>query len=243
MPRVIEIEDINRVILTQLDRHLRTTPENLEAVPVQRDLRLKVGREVENLVVRSFLGPLSFLSRERIVRLLDRLCVQTSGLPGVLDLRNLWCSMAKGSLRKDESFYIRPNRFEQWRRHMHALDEDLPCLVLLDESSGSSIRDPSDLFRSLEYWPTFLRGHDPALARELEKGLACLHLHLSGAYPAPYFWIGLMNDRFESTDLTDLESMPEYLRGYRTEADIKRIAEIIDFCPNLLPFTVSILLQ
>src|SRR6202035_4295910 len=64
------------------------------------------------------------------------------------------------------------------------------------------------------------------LYRDMEKGYACLHLHLSGAYPAPYFWLGLMNNRFDEKNLQS-RSEPNMLRGYRTAEELKRIAELV----------------
>lgn len=110
---------------------------------------------------------------------------------------------------------------------MHAADEDLPALAWLCNGYLQQFGEQMPRHDTLlDRWPTFIQGNDPQLYRELAKGYGCLHLHLSGSYPAPYYWVGLMNKRFNEDELAS-RADSSLLRGYRTIEDIALIVRLI----------------
>jgi adenosine deaminase len=227
--RQITIEDLHRLILAQADDPEALNPWRDKDPSIKDRMRLLVTDEVENRIVSSIIGSLTFRNREQIRRLLNRLAQwPTPGAPRELDLIDYWSKIGAKYFDFVETFYIKPELFETWRRQMHALDEDLPALAWLSSEAAKPYRSrASHDIDLLNQWPTFIRGNDPQLHRDLARGYGCLHLHLSGAYPAPYFWIGLMNRRFDEKKLLD-RAIPKALHGYRTPEDLHKIVKLIE---------------
>lgn len=211
--RLIEVEDVNEVLLTRLFIGARIGAEDngLNNQQYLGDgLHLQLTDDIENEVVRELLGFRTYRTREQIVRVLERLMGWVSDKDRRwIDLVGLWSTIAKRHLVDRHPFLIRSAHYESWRRHMHGLDEDTPGLCLLVHSHAQEITSRSKLSDRIYNWPTYLRGDQGPLYQELSKGFACLHLHLAASYPAPYFWVGLMNNRFNIADaLPDSTCLP-----------------------------------
>lgn len=118
-----------------------------------------------------------------------------------LDIPKLWGLLGQDHLTDDRfSPAIRADQFEQWRRHTRAVDEDLVPLWRLAELEDG-VGSESELMKYLADWRTFLPGDQPQLYDELANGVACLHMHLAAAYPAPFLWVALMNERVNMEDI------------------------------------------
>lgn len=225
--RQISIEDLHRLILMQAADPDSLDPWKSNIHHIHGRLKLKISDDVENRIVSSLLGSLTYRNREQIRRLLNRLAEwPADGNTRELDIPTYWAGIGKKYFDFVDTFYIKPDLFEMWRRQMHSSDEDLPAIALLCTGNSEYTGDRAlTSLNFLERWPTFIRGNDPQFYRELLKGYGCLHLHLSGAYPAPYFWLGLMNSRFDEDLLKRSEE--NALRGYRTAEDLDRIVKLI----------------
>ena len=221
--RTIEVADIVRILVSTIPEQHAPWLGGDEAI--QPSLCIRLSEERKNTIVSHFLGTLTYRSRERVLRLIARLTNWSQDTSEV-DLLACWRRIAEDHLNRREAYYIKPDRFEDWRRQMHALDEDIPAIASLADHS-STPEDNTAVEVLFEPWPTFMRGDDPQLYRELEQGIGCLHLHLSGAYPAPYYWVGLMNGRFDETAVLRRPNLPDYLRGYRKSEDIERVVAAV----------------
>lgn len=228
--RQLTTEDLHRLILVQAASESSSSdldPWKSGKHGVHGRLQFQVDEEVENRIVSAVLGSLTYRTREQIRRLLTRLAQWPISGKRELDMMEYWAGIGSKYFDFVETFYVKPPLFETWRRQMHAADEDLPALAWLSTSQSLPLRDRVQQHLSLfDQWPTFIRGNDPQLYRELAKGYGCLHLHLSGSYPAPFFWIGLMNRRFEEKHLLD-QSEATALRGYRTVRDLQRLVTLV----------------
>ena len=221
--RQVDLEDLYPVFLTKL--LLDVPGANPGIGYIQQGLTIQVDEALTNVVVRNLIGTLSYRNREQIVRLLHRMTGwwNEDENDRRLNLIDYWANIAGLHLEYRDTYYIRANRYERWRRYMHAMDEDLPALCHLLREHHGSIKNPDDLSHRLERWPTFLRGDEPQLYRDLGRGMACLHLHLSGSYPSPYFWVALMNNRFSPDEITKSVELASWQRGYRDPEQIKAI--------------------
>jgi adenosine deaminase len=224
--RQIEIEDLYGVLISRLGYGLEGSPISSEHI--ESGLVLRADEPVVNAVVRNLIGTLSFRNREQIVRLIYRLTgwVDDERIRR-LDLVRYWSDIASHHLEYREVYYIRADRYERWRRYLHSFDEDLPPLCNLVCNHSSEIRSSRELYKRLERWPTFLRGDEPQLYRDLQQGIGCLHLHLSGSYPAPYFWVALMNNRFSVPETLKLIAVPSWERGYLDQKWTEQIPSLV----------------
>ncbi|WP_404362523.1 hypothetical protein ACIHQR_21695 [Corallococcus coralloides] len=212
--RQIEVGDIHRALLQSLVMADGEGQRHSSHLDMREGMRLCVTAPAQDLVLQELLGRLSYRNRELIGRLFGRL---QEFLPEekdpVVDMLGLWESLGKELLERRHTFFVRAERFEQWRRYFQGLDEDLPALAMLaNEDRGKDISAERALLHVYP-WHTFATGDDRQLVQELRKGVACQHLHLSGSYPAPYFWVGLMNRRFPIEGI--LENMNEPERRHR----------------------------
>lgn len=212
--RQIEAGDIHRAILhtASIDAHgaSRLTHEYVDA---RLRLDFLAGeddyRQYKHRVLSDLLGHLSYRRLELIDRVFDRVqrthsagCAAAAGVR-CLDMVHLWASFAATMLDWRHVPMVRAEAYEQWRRSFHDLDEDVPKLAWLVLNESDRPYDSSDeLYKILKDWPTFIAGDDLQLAQELRRGLACQHVHLTGAYPAPFFWVALMNRRFDPKSIT-----------------------------------------
>lgn len=247
--RQIEIGDINRAILQSLtlptgdQEHLREQPAHRLVGP---GLCLSLDPAAENCLISQLMGSLSYRGREPISRVINR-----NKRDGRIDLLELWAEMGRRYLVRRHTVFVNAEMFEQWRRDLHDLDEDLPGIALLALDDAGRKVDPDadcayDLFQN---WHTFATGDDKQLAQELAKGIACLHLHLGGSYPAPYFWVGLMNRRFSVDAILEQSSAerafrypqqlrPEIIRDHVQGAVALRFA-LFKFADALLENTIG----
>lgn len=195
--RQIEAGDIHRTLL-----HTLSLPKEAEARPshecIHSDLRLELPWQAENALISHLMGHLSYRNRQLIVRVVQRI---TRTGDGKFDLFRMWHDMATRHLEQRHTLFVKAESFEQWRRDMHDLDEDLPGITLLAAQNVNVRPTNNAVFEMFRHWHTFATGDDQQLASELAKGLACQHIHIGGAYPAPFFWIGLMNLRFRPDKL------------------------------------------
>jgi hypothetical protein len=194
--RQIEIGDINRLLL-----HLIDVPRGTDRQPshtlVDAGLYIGLTTEFENLLISELMGHLSYRSRQPILRVIER--IKRKG-QGKVDVLGLWQEFGQQLLERRHTLFIKPNTFEQWRRSFHALDEDAPGLVILAAEHAEAPLDLPSAIDQFRLWHTFVTGDDQQLAQELSKGICCQHIHLAASYPAPYFWVALMNMRFSPDD-------------------------------------------
>jgi hypothetical protein len=229
--RQIEIGDINRTLL-----HAIELPKGKEKHPshtcVERGLNLVIDDDAQNFVIRELMGHLSYRSRQPLVRVLDRI-KQRGG--DRIPMFDLWADLGAQHLERRHTLFVKAGSFEQWRRDFHDLDEDLPGVALLARDDAALAPDVARAFGHFRHWHTFVTGDDRQLAQELAKGVACQHVHLAGSYPAPYFWVGLMNRRFKVDTLFNemgsgrpyrypYPEDPEALRGHIRRAIVLRRA-------------------
>jgi hypothetical protein len=235
--RQLDFGDVNRALLTIYKFTAQSGDQCLSHQMIEPPLTLRLDERFRNTIIRSLLGRLNYRNRESIARLLHRMEDQYPAgrnENAAISLLDLWCSFAKEFLTKRETYLAKPHSYETWRQHFQALDQDLVPLADLAREIAKGV--PFDIFKlvmHLRNWRTFISGDDRQFQQEIANGIACQHLHLSGAYPAPYYWVGLMNGRFDPDQI--LQVLQAETRGGRYDElnDVKEIISRLEFCQEI----------
>lgn len=126
--------------------------------------------------------------------------------------------------KSSSTVHVGIRKFENWKKYTNGLDEDLLVINHLLRSVDEGTRVESVHIPSIiANMKTFIESYDTQLDTILRKGVGINHLHIAGAYPSPYLWVALMNNRIHPIDMFYEKNVPtEYKYNSKEELSVLR---------------------
>lgn len=216
--RQINYGDINRVLLKMMKLYNDQKEEIYTFKLVDEELGLYLTIQSTDLILNSLYGFLSYRSRKNIKRIIERyssrVCFDQSEniSKNYFNQLQIWYHLTSKFLIIQDTIYVNLLEYENWKRYFHALDEDVFIINHIVNEKRLSERESFDfeLAKNILYpLKTFITPYDPMLRQQLEAGIAVTHAHLSGCYPAPFYWVAVMNCRINEDHILFVDNHAE----------------------------------
>lgn len=191
---------------------------------MDEELGLYLTIQSTDLILNSLYGFLSYRSRKNIKRIIERyssrVCFDQSEniSKNYFNQLQIWYHLTSKFLIIQDTVYVNLLEYENWKRYFHALDEDVFIINHIVNEKRLSERESFDfeLAKNILYpLKTFITPYDPMLRQQLEAGIAVTHAHLSGCYPAPFYWVAVMNCRINEDHILFVDNHAESTK-YKT---------------------------
>lgn len=219
--RQINFGDINRVLLKsiQLYNSKNDFVHSWECIDVRYNFGIELNKDSRNYILSQLYGVLSYRNHKYIDRIFERYSSRKNyNQKGEIEsntfyLLQIWDKLAERFLIINDSLYIEISRFEEWKKYFHALDEDLIVLNYLVRYKFLDIKPEINyVCNYISGMKTFITPYEPQVKKRLEKGIAIQHVHLTGSYPAPYYWVAVMNSRINEENILYFNNSKEDIR-------------------------------
>lgn len=216
--RQINYGDINRVLLKMLKLYNDRDDEIYTYKLVNNEFVLYLTNKSTDLILNNLYGFLSYRSRKNIKRIIERyssrMCFDQSQniSKNYFNQLQIWYRLTRKFLIIRDTVYVNLLEYENWKRYFHALDEDIFIINHIVNEKRLYAKDKFDfeLAKNILYpLKTFITPYDPMLRQQLEAGMAVTHAHLSGCYPAPFYWVAVMNCRISEDDIRFVDNHAE----------------------------------
>ncbi|HYF81738.1 MAG TPA: hypothetical protein VEB00_01745 [Clostridia bacterium] len=237
--RQINYGDINRVLLKSINLYEDDNNKVFSWEFIEEELRIELNQNSRNYILSQLYGVLSYRNNKYISRIFERYSSKKNYdengkiKSNTFNLLEIWERLAERFLLIKDNLYIEISKFEEWKKYFHALDEDLIVLNYLVRQKFLKIKpEMKHVCNYIAGMKTFITPYEPQVKKILEKGIAIQHVHLTGSYPAPYYWVAVMNNRINNKNILYFNNFNQDIRYNNTEnapllSNLIEIAKII----------------
>lgn len=231
--RQINFGDINRILLKSINLYDNEGESRKSWEFVKSNLVIELNKDSRNIILNQLYGVLSYRNHKFIDRIFERYiserqyCSDSKTEISRFNLLEIWYKLAERFLVFKDSIYINMSKFEEWKKYFHALDEDLFVLNYLIRykflENEPKIEYISNYISTMK---TFISPYEPLVKKKLEKGIAIQHVHLTGSYPAPYYWVAIMNNRLDDENILYFNNFDQDIR-YKSNEQQNSLPKLI----------------
>lgn len=212
--RQINYGDINKILLHMLYLFDNYGKEQHAFKFLDEQFILCLTNHSINAILNKLYGILSYRSRKNIERIIERYSKGRNYdelkevKENYFDQLQIWYHLTSKFLIIKDTIYINLQEYENWKKYFHTLDEDIFVINHIINFKHLYEKNQFDLElakKILYPLKTFITPYDPGLKQYLEMGIGITHAHLSGCYPAPFYWVAVMNCRINEEDISFLD--------------------------------------